>query len=35
MRIYTAIIERYQDTGLYLGFIPGFEGAHTQAETIG
>ena len=34
LRIYTAIIERCQDTGLYVGFIPGFEGAHTQAETL-
>ncbi len=34
MRIYTAIVERCQDTGLYVGFIPGFQGAHTQAETL-
>ncbi len=34
MRIYTAIIERCQDTGLFAGFIPGFQGAHTQAETL-
>lgn len=34
MRIYTAIIERCQDTGLCIGFIPGFQGAHTQAETL-
>lgn len=34
MRIYTAIIERCQDTGLYVGFIPSFQGAHTQAETL-
>ncbi|MDO9140725.1 MAG: type II toxin-antitoxin system HicB family antitoxin [Methylobacter sp.] len=34
MRSYTAIIERCQDTGLYVGFIPGFQGAHTQAETL-
>ena len=31
---YTAIIERCQNTGLYVGFIPGFRGAHTQAETL-
>jgi predicted RNase H-like HicB family nuclease len=34
MRSYTAIIERYQNTGLYIGFIPEFQGAHTQAETL-
>ena len=34
MRIYTAIIERCQDTDLFVGFIPGFQGAHTQGETL-
>lgn len=34
MKNYTAIIERCQATGLYVGFIPGFQGAHTQAETL-
>lgn len=34
MRNYTAIIERCQETGLYVGFVPGFMGAHTQAETL-
>ena len=34
MRSYTAIVERCQDTWLYVGFIPGFQGAHTQAETL-
>lgn len=34
MRIYTAIVERCPDTGLYVGFIPGFSGAHAQAETL-
>jgi hypothetical protein len=27
MRSYTAIIKRCQDTGLYVGFIPGFQEA--------
>jgi predicted RNase H-like HicB family nuclease len=31
MRSYTAIVERCQDTGFYVGFIPGFQGALTQA----
>ncbi|TAN49089.1 MAG: type II toxin-antitoxin system HicB family antitoxin [Methylococcaceae bacterium] len=34
MKIYTAIVERCQYTGFYVGFIPGFQGAHTQAETL-
>ncbi|MDD1624719.1 MAG: type II toxin-antitoxin system HicB family antitoxin [Methylococcaceae bacterium] len=34
MRSYTAIVERCQDTGLYVGFIPRFQGAHAQAETL-
>ena len=33
-RTFTAIIERDTDTGLYVGFVPGFPGAHTQAETL-
>jgi len=33
MRSYTAIVERCPDTGFYVGFIPGFPGAHTHAET--
>ncbi len=34
MRIYTAVIEKCPDTGLYVGFVPGFPGAHSQAETL-
>lgn len=34
MRTYTAIVEKCPDTGLYVGFIPGFPGAHSQAETL-
>ncbi|MBF0464615.1 MAG: type II toxin-antitoxin system HicB family antitoxin [Nitrospirae bacterium] len=34
MKIYTAVIERCPDTGLYVGYIPGFPGAHSQAETL-
>jgi predicted RNase H-like HicB family nuclease len=34
MRSYTAIVERCPDTGFYVGFIPGFPGAHTQAESL-
>jgi predicted RNase H-like HicB family nuclease len=34
MRSYMAIVERCPDTGFYVGFVPGFPGAHTQAETL-
>ncbi len=34
MRTYTAIIEKDQDTGLYVGHVPGFPGAHSQGETL-
>ncbi len=31
---YIAVIERCPDTGLYVGYIPGFPGAHSQAESL-
>jgi predicted RNase H-like HicB family nuclease len=34
MKSYTAIVERSPETGLYVGFVPGFPGAHSQAETL-
>ncbi len=34
MRAYVAVVERCPDTGLYVGYVPGFPGAHTQAETL-
>lgn len=34
MRSYTAVIERCQDTGLFVGYVPGFPGAHSQGETL-
>ena len=34
MRSYTAVIERDPETGLYVGFIPGWPGAHTQGESL-
>ncbi|HPO16526.1 MAG TPA: type II toxin-antitoxin system HicB family antitoxin [Candidatus Hydrogenedentes bacterium] len=34
MRVFTAVIERCPDTGLYVGYVPGFAGAHSQAETL-
>lgn len=34
MRAFTAVIERDPDTGLYVGYVPGFSGAHSQGETL-
>ena len=34
MRSYTAVVERCPDTRLYVGYIPGFPGAHSQGETL-
>ncbi|MDP2902126.1 MAG: type II toxin-antitoxin system HicB family antitoxin [Methylovulum sp.] len=34
MKTYTAIVERCPETGLYVGFVTGFPGAHTQAESL-
>jgi predicted RNase H-like HicB family nuclease len=34
MKIFTAVIERDSDTSLYVGYVPGFPGAHSQAETL-
>ena len=34
MKTYTAVVERSPETGLYVGFVPGFPGAHTQAESL-
>ena len=34
MKDYTAVIEKCLDTGLYVGYVPGLPGAHTQAETL-
>ncbi len=33
-KTYTAIVERCPDTHLYVGYIPGFRGAHTQAVSL-
>jgi len=34
MHSYTAVIERDRDTGLYVGFVPGLPGAHSQGATL-
>jgi len=34
MSTYTAVIERCPDTKLYVGYVPGFPGAHSQGATL-
>jgi len=34
VRSYTAVVERDAETGLYVGYVPGFPGAHSQGETL-
>ena len=31
---FTAVVEHCSDTDLYVGYIPGFSGAHSQATTL-
>lgn len=34
MSAFTAVVEKCLHTGLFVGFVPGFPGAHTQGETL-
>jgi predicted RNase H-like HicB family nuclease len=34
MKLYTAVVERDSDTGLYVGYVPGMPGAHSQADSL-
>ncbi len=34
MKSYTAVVERCPETKLYVGYIPGFPGAHSQGATL-
>lgn len=34
MKCYTAVVERDPDTGLFVGYVPGFPGAHSQAASL-
>ncbi len=34
MRNYNYVVEKCADTGLYVGYVPGFPGAHSQGETL-
>ena len=34
MKTFTAVIEKCKETGLFVGYVPGFPGAHSQGETL-
>ncbi|HEV7905280.1 MAG TPA: type II toxin-antitoxin system HicB family antitoxin [Pyrinomonadaceae bacterium] len=34
MKVFTAVIERSAETKLYVGYVPGFPGAHSQGATL-
>jgi predicted RNase H-like HicB family nuclease len=34
MKTFTAVVERDPVTGLLVGYVPGFPGAHSQGETL-
>ncbi len=34
MKKYTAVTDRCPKTNLFVGYIPGFPGAHSQGETL-
>jgi len=34
MRTFNIVIERDPDTNMYVGYVPGWPGAHSQGETL-
>jgi predicted RNase H-like HicB family nuclease len=34
MKSFTAVVEKCPDTGLYVGYVPGFAGAHSQGGSL-
>ena len=34
MKTFTAVVERCPETKLFVGYIPGFPGAHSQGATL-
>lgn len=34
MRTFDVVVERDPETGLYVGSVPGWPGAHSQGETV-
>jgi predicted RNase H-like HicB family nuclease len=35
MRTFSIVVERDPDIGLYVGYVPGWPGAHSQGATLG
>ncbi len=33
-KVYSIVVERDAQTGLFVGFVPGFPGAHSQGATL-
>lgn len=34
MRVFNMVVERDPDTGLYVGYVPGWAGAHSQGASL-
>lgn len=34
MRTFNFVVEREPDSGIYVGYVPGWPGAHTQGDTL-
>ncbi|MBC8028660.1 MAG: type II toxin-antitoxin system HicB family antitoxin [Pyrinomonadaceae bacterium] len=34
MKTFTAVVEKCVETGLYVGYVPGFSGAHSQGDSL-
>jgi len=34
MKVFTAVVEKCIDTGVFVGHVPGFPGAHSQGESL-
>jgi predicted RNase H-like HicB family nuclease len=34
MRTFNVVVERDPETGLFVGYVPGWPGAHSQGETL-
>ena len=34
MKTYTYVVEKCPETGLYVGYVPGFPGAHSQGGSL-
>ncbi len=34
MRTFSVVVERDPDTGVYVGYVPGWPGAHSQGDSL-